>query len=173
MSRQRCSVGPYILPLLLGLTACGNPPPEQPGAGPVVGSTSVGQSAPASRAAAPTTLSEAKPEGLSAEASGHTSPLPNGRVPAVAFADKAVDEEKARAEQDLRSARERWYGEMRESPDVTTRLQALEFWAQQRGEALDPVSLALVDEDESVRTRAQELWEQQFLKGVQGVRGSD
>jgi hypothetical protein len=69
------------------------------------------------------------------------------------------------AEQAQRLARERWYAEARESQDVTVRLQALEFLAQQRGDALDPVTFALVDEEESVRTRAQALYEQQLLKG--------
>jgi hypothetical protein len=53
---------------------------------------------------------------------------------------------------------------------VTARLQALEFWAQQPGDALDPVTLALVDEDESVRTRAQELWEQQLTREAAATR---
>jgi hypothetical protein len=44
------------------------------------------------------------------------------------------------------------------------RLQALEQWAQRPGEALDPVTYGLVDENESVRTRAQELYEQQLAR---------
>jgi hypothetical protein len=160
MSRSKCVVGGCLLPLVLGLTACGSPPTEQPGAGPVMGSTGAVASAPASRAADSATPPEAKPEGLSAEASGHTSPLSNSRGPSVVSpADQA-----AAAEQDLRTAREIWYGEMRESPDVTSRLQALEFWAQQRNDSLDPVTFALVDEDETVRTRAQELYEQQLMR---------
>jgi len=53
---------------------------------------------------------------------------------------------------------------MREHSDVSVRLQALEFWAQQPSDALDPVTYALVDGDEQVRTRAQELWEQQLTR---------
>jgi hypothetical protein len=48
--------------------------------------------------------------------------------------------------------------ELRAHPDATVRLQALELWAQQPGDALDPVTYALVDGDEQVRARAQELW---------------
>jgi hypothetical protein len=70
------------------------------------------------------------------------------------------------AEQAQRTARERWYAEARESPEVMVRLQALEFWAQQPKEALDPVTFALVDEDESVRARAQDLWEQRLTSGT-------
>jgi hypothetical protein len=50
-------------------------------------------------------------------------------------------------------------------PDATVRLQALELWAQQPGDALDPELYALLDdEDESVRARAEALWEQQLTE---------
>lgn len=40
------------------------------------------------------------------------------------------------------------------------RIQTLEQWAQQRqGDSVDPLTYALVDPDEQVRARAQELWE--------------
>lgn len=55
---------------------------------------------------------------------------------------------------------------MRESPDVTVRLQALETWAQRPDDQLDPVTYGLVDPDESVRQRAQELYEQQLRREV-------
>jgi HEAT repeat protein len=45
------------------------------------------------------------------------------------------------------------------SPDPRVRIRALETWAQHPGDKLDPVTYALVDPDESVRTRAQELLE--------------
>jgi hypothetical protein len=41
---------------------------------------------------------------------------------------------------------------------------ALEHWAQQPSAAIDPVTAALVDEDEEVRTRAEELFEQQLTR---------
>jgi hypothetical protein len=59
-----------------------------------------------------------------------------------------------------------WFATARESSDVGMRLQALEQWAQRPGEALDPVTYGLVDEDESVRTRAQELYEQHLARQV-------
>ena len=43
--------------------------------------------------------------------------------------------------------------------DPRVRIRALETWAQQPGEDLNPVTYALVDPDESVRARAQELLE--------------
>lgn len=52
-----------------------------------------------------------------------------------------------------------WLAAARDDPDPNVRLDALETWAQNPGESLDPVTNALVDPDESVRTRAQELVE--------------
>ncbi len=45
------------------------------------------------------------------------------------------------------------------SPDPRVRMRALETWAQHPGDKLDPVTYALMDPDESVRARAQELLE--------------
>jgi hypothetical protein len=44
------------------------------------------------------------------------------------------------------------------------RLYALEAWALDPGERLDPVTYALVDPDESVRARAQELLEEALAR---------
>ena len=48
-------------------------------------------------------------------------------------------------------------------PDPTIRLYALEAWALRPGLTLDPVTYALVDPDESVRARAQEVLEEVLL----------
>ena len=45
-------------------------------------------------------------------------------------------------------------------PDPAIRLYALEAWALHPGSTLDPVTYALVDADESVRARAQEVFEE-------------
>ena len=47
-----------------------------------------------------------------------------------------------------------------DAPPPAARLQAIEDWSRSSRESLDPVSYALVDPDESVRARAQELWEE-------------
>ena len=47
-----------------------------------------------------------------------------------------------------------------DAPSPAARLQAIEDWARGARESLDPVTYALVDSDESVRARAQELWEE-------------
>jgi hypothetical protein len=67
-------------------------------------------------------------------------------------------------EQAQQEARESWFAERRESPDATVRLQALETWAQQPGTGIDPLTYALVDEDEAVRARAEALYEQQLAQ---------
>jgi len=43
-------------------------------------------------------------------------------------------------------------------------MHALEAWAQQPGESLDPATYALVDPDETVRARAQELVDEQLAR---------
>jgi hypothetical protein len=55
-----------------------------------------------------------------------------------------------------------WYATARDDPNPTPRLQIIESWAQhaRRDSSLDPLTNALVDPDETVRARAQELMEQ-------------
>ena len=53
-----------------------------------------------------------------------------------------------------------WLTELLNSPDPNVRVQALDAWARQPTASLDSVTYALVDPDESVRTRAQELVEE-------------
>lgn len=56
---------------------------------------------------------------------------------------------------------QQWLAEAWNHPEVTVRRQALEVWAAQPNQDLDPLTYALVDEDESIRMRAQALYEQQ------------
>ena len=48
--------------------------------------------------------------------------------------------------------------------DPTMRLAALEAWALHHGATLDVVTYALVDPDESVRARAQEVFEAELAR---------
>ena len=57
-----------------------------------------------------------------------------------------------------------WLAAAREDPDPNVRRHALETWAQLPGESLDPVTYALVDPDETVRARAQELVEEALAR---------
>ena len=53
-------------------------------------------------------------------------------------------------------------------PDTEVRREALQHWAAQGAATpLDPLTHALVDPDESVRSRAQELIEQVWLAKAQ------
>ena len=66
-----------------------------------------------------------------------------------------VAQPSAATQQDMQS----WLTAALEDPDPGMRLHTLETSAQIPGETLDPVTYALVDPDESVRTRAQALFE--------------
>jgi len=57
-----------------------------------------------------------------------------------------------------------WLAAAQEDPDPNVRLHALGTWAQHPGESLDPVTYALVDPDETVRARAQELLEEALAR---------
>jgi hypothetical protein len=48
---------------------------------------------------------------------------------------------------------------VRDDPDSNVRTHALETWAQNPGANVDPAARAFVDRDESIRARAQELFE--------------
>ena len=57
-----------------------------------------------------------------------------------------------------------WLAELFHSPDPNVRVQALDAWARRPTTSLDPVTYALVDPDESVRSRAQEVLEQELAR---------
>lgn len=164
----------HRLAVAIGITAlvgCGNPTPDGPvsipstGSAAAVVSSPTGDAPPAGLAArqAPTPTSPLGPPATAAErrspdASRATSPAPAAPV------DPPPSDAQTTADQVQREARELWFAEIRENPDVTVRLQALEVWAQQPGDTINPVTYALVDGDEHVRARAQELWEQQLTR---------
>src|SRR5262245_46782388 len=54
--------------------------------------------------------------------------------------------------------------ELLHAPDPNVRIQGLDAWALEPGTSLDPVTYALVDSDESVRARAQEVFEQELAR---------
>ena len=57
-----------------------------------------------------------------------------------------------------------WLAEALDDPDPQVRIQALETWGRHPGETLDPLTYALVDPDETVRARAQELLEEELAR---------
>jgi hypothetical protein len=52
-----------------------------------------------------------------------------------------------------------WHDPARDDPDPRVRLHAIETWSQKPGDTLDPATHAMVDPDETVRARAQQLFE--------------
>jgi hypothetical protein len=52
----------------------------------------------------------------------------------------------------------------RDDPEPGTRLQSLETWEREPKKTLDPITYALVDPDEKVRARAQELLEEELAR---------
>ena len=57
-----------------------------------------------------------------------------------------------------------WLDELLHAPDPNVRIQALDAWAQHPGPSLDPVTYVLVDPDEPVRARAQDVLEQALAR---------
>lgn len=169
--RVMCSRLARCLGLLLfaGLSACGSPPPEAPLSAPTSGSANAVVAIPtgaASRAArqVPTLTSPLGPPAPAAERRSPDAPRATAPAPAAVPADTPPSNAPPPAEQAQREAREQWFAELRESPDATVRLQALEQWAQQPGTGIDPLTYALVDEDEAVRARAEALYAQQLAR---------
>lgn len=157
--------------LWLGLTACGSPAPETPG--PVTGSTSTATSTVGKDGAAIGQATSPKLAPLSPDAT--RAPKATAHQAALAT-DRLVPDEQTNATQAQRDAWTQWYATARESPEVTVRLQALEQWAQQpqgSSDSLDPVTYALVDEDDTVRARAQTLYEQQLVREATAVAPSE
>ncbi len=57
-----------------------------------------------------------------------------------------------------------WLTVERDDPGPSVRLQAMEAWAKEPEETLDTLTYALVDPDETVRARAQELLEEELAR---------
>jgi hypothetical protein len=68
-----------------------------------------------------------------------------------------------------RAAFEEWYEGLRESPDASVRLHALEQLAQRPGDTTEFLLSALGDEDDALRDRAEELVEQLFEREAEDL----
>lgn len=67
-----------------------------------------------------------------------------------------------------------WIAKELDSPDVNTRLRALETWAQSAPPgAVDPLIVALEDKDERVQARAMELIEQDQARGPRAEQSDE
>jgi hypothetical protein len=168
----------HRLGAVVGITAlvgCGSPAPDYPTLAHTAESTDalvtpptdnaaiVGQVANKPARQAPMQMS---PQGAHiTEASRALSPGPDAHAQSsTSPVDPSQSDKCADAERAQRDARQMWFAELREHSDVTVRLQALELSAQQPGDGLEPIAYALVDGDEHIRARAQQLWEQQLTR---------
>jgi hypothetical protein len=133
--------------VLLGLSGCGQSGTEPPSA----------RDSPASVTAIGSVAGPAAPVARPQVSPDSPKAAPHHPTPAVPSTTPASDQREQEAWRE-------WYAAARESSDVSVRLQALEQWAQRPGESLDPVTYGLVDQDETVRDRAQALWDQQLMR---------
>ncbi len=155
----------YRLGIAIGVTAlvgCGAPTPDGPVSSPSTGSADAVVSPPTGDApraglAAPQAPT---PETRSTDSSQTTSPAPDARAKTAASPADPLPSDARAVGQVQRKVQELWYAEVREHPDATVRLQALELWAQKPGVAIDPVIDALIRLDEQAQARAEALWEQ-------------
>jgi hypothetical protein len=107
--------------------------------------------------------SESKPVSRDTSASGNNlfawaaSPVPLASNPSPA----AAQQDPAPLPENL--VLPTWIAQALDAPDVSVRLQALDMWAQQGAQApLDPLVVALNDEDEGVRVKAMTIIEQNW-----------
>lgn len=103
--------------------------------------------------------SESKPVSQNAQA---TSPVPF----AAAFASHNVPASAAQDEPPLSEylALPTWITQALDAPEVSVRLGALDTWAQQGAQApMDPLIVALDDENDDVREKAMTIIEQQWV----------
>lgn len=154
-----------LLGLLLCLQGCGKAAPEAP-VSTVPNADRQTQLAPLDK---PPPLQTWTALGPSAAAPAPLSQPP--LIPSPSAPPRAGEAAPASVAAEQAAWRE-WYAAARESPDVSVRLQALEQWAQRPGDQLDPVTYGLVDEDDTVRARAQGLYEQHVQReATQGEGG--
>jgi len=89
------------------------------------------------------------------------SPVPLAVSPASNYAQAAEQEEPTPLPDHL--ALPIWIAQALDAPEVSVRLQALDMWAQQGAQApLDPLVVALDDEDDDVRAKAMAIIEQNW-----------
>ena len=89
------------------------------------------------------------------------SPAPLSEPPGPSQPPLAAQEEPAPMPENL--VLPTWIAQALDAPEASVRLQALDTWAQQGAHApLDPLVVALDDEDDDVRTKAMEIIEQNW-----------
>ena len=166
-----------IVALLACLSACGPVPSDE--------ASSVGASANAGGGLTPVPASRdmSVPLGTGTVAGGkgdspRAEPVPFSMAasPAPLAASRSLNHEPAsdtQAEPPLPDylVLPEWIAKELDSPKVPVRLQALDRWAQQARPSIDPLVVALDDDDEDVRAKAMAIIERQWA--VEPERGSE
>lgn len=158
-----------FLGLYIGLSGCGPASPD-----PI---ERTGADAPSGQATAMPTPAMPAPldRTLNADASPWRPPAPTGHpaqpehsptsdCPQSPASPDATCPDPNESESAGAAARQQWLAEALVHPDTAVRRQALEAGAAQPSRDLGPLTYALVDEDDSVRARAQELYEQHLAR---------
>ena len=135
-------LGLLSVAIVISLLGCGKSSPERPdrGSSPVVGGEK--------------RFLASCPEGLHNLKASEKLFVPLSSLPSATRDNEQYQTEEMPA----------WLPEALDDPDPHVRIQALETWAQHSEETLDPLTYALVDPDESVRSRAQELLEEELAR---------
>lgn len=154
----RLRTGLWGLGLLLCLAGCGNAPSDAPQAATPESDLHT-RKTPNRKVSPHSGLSSPSRSSIPIRTPSSKQPIAGG--PAHADPHEQARTSVAVADQ---AAWTRWYEVARESPDVSVRLQALETWVQRPGHSLDPLTYGLVDQDETVRERAQALYEQTLAR---------
>lgn len=93
---------------------------------------------------------------------GLSTPAASPVTPTASNYTQATAQEKSAALQEHLSLPV-WIAQALDAPETSVRIQALDMWAQQGAQApLDPLVVALDDENDDVRIKAMEIIEQQW-----------
>jgi hypothetical protein len=165
-----CPRSAFLLSLVLcgGLAGCGPAPDNAPNYGarasvagpPLAQKSPAVRSDPAAPAARPVPLATDNGNG---SASGRRAPETYSSPAALIPSTKPTDPMDSLVVPT-------WIAKELNSPDVGTRLRALETWIQSAPPgAIDPLILAYEDKDERVRARAMELIEQDWARAAEAL----
>ena len=129
------------------------------GCGPAVSDYSASPESRASLAAQ--SVSQPVSQYISSQPNAPSTPAVSGASPASNPSPAAPQETPVVMPEHL--ALPIWIAQALDAPEASVRIQALDMWAQQGPQApLDPLVVALDDEDDDVRTKAMEIIEQQW-----------
>lgn len=145
------------------LMGCGSPAPEVPTAGRLPTAADASRTDRVVRSPVdqvPTQIAK-----LSSTTASSGNPTPDGHIsPTVATSDPAYSDRQTNVDQARYAARQQWLAELWAHPDAAVRLQALALVAEDPGDGLETVLEALEDDDEQVRTQAEEIWEHRLAQ---------